>query len=137
MIESSVTDLNWLEKVPKNRPGFIIADGLMEYLTEEEVKMLLNHVTNYFPSGQIAFDIMNSYALKMGRSRLQKTTGAEHKWAVDDVRKVDELNPRLKRIANLTLLESKYLPLKYRILFGPAFIVPRYRNMIRLLRYEF
>ena len=31
----------------------------------------------------------------------------------------------------------KYLPLKYRLLFGIACVFPRYRNMIRLLRYEF
>jgi len=137
MIASSVTASEWLEKIPKNKPVIIIADGVFEYLTEAEVKGLLNRITNYFPSGQVAFDVMNSYAIKMGKARLQKTTGGEHKWAVDDVNKVDTLNPKLKRIASLPLLQSKYLPLQYRFLFAIAYISPRYRNMIRLLRFEF
>ena len=137
MIASSLTELTWLQQTPKDRPAIIIADGVFEYLTKEEVKGLLNRITNYFPRGQIAFDTMNSYAMKMGRKRLKERTGAEHRWAVDDVNEVDQLDPKLRRLANLPLLGSKYLPLKYRRLFGIALILPRYKNMMRLLRYEF
>jgi O-methyltransferase involved in polyketide biosynthesis len=137
MLASSITELPWLQQTPKDRPAIIIADGVFEYLTKEEVKGLLNRMINYFPCGQIAFDIMNSYAMKMGKSRLKERTGAEHKWAVEDVNEVDQLDPKLRRVANLPLLGSKYLPLRYRLLFGLALISPRYKNMMRLLRYEF
>jgi len=137
MIASSITEPEWLQKIPKDRSAIMIADGVLEYLTEEQVKELLNRITSYFPRGQVAFDIMNSYAVSMGKGRLKERTGAEHKWAVDDVNEVDRLDPKLRRVANLPLLGSKYLPLKYRLLFGVAFILPRYKNMMRLLRYEF
>jgi O-methyltransferase involved in polyketide biosynthesis len=137
MIASSITKPEWLQKIPKDRSAFMIADGVLEYLTEEQVKELLNRITSYFPRGQIAFDIMNSYAVRMGKGRLKERTGAEHKWAVDDVNEVDRLDPKLRRVANLPLLGSKYLPLKNRLLFGVALILPRYKNMMRLLRYEF
>ena len=137
MIASSITESGWLEKTPKNRSAILVADGVFEYLAEGEVKELLNRVTNHFPSGQAAFDVMNSYAVKMGKSDLKRKTGAEHKWAVDDVSKVDELNPKLRRIDNIAILRSKYLPLKYRLFFGIATLAPRYGNMLRLLRYEF
>jgi len=137
MIESSITETKWLEKIPKNRPVIIVADGVLEYLTEEEVKELLNRVTSYFPCGEIAFDVMNSFAIKMGKSSLKETTGATHKWAVDDIRNVDNLNPKLKRINCIPILRSKYFPLKFRIVYGIMTIVPHVRNMIRLLRYEF
>jgi O-methyltransferase involved in polyketide biosynthesis len=137
MIASSVTELAWLQQTPKDRPAIIIADGVFEYLNEEQVKGLLNRITNYFPYGQIAFDIMNSYAMKMGKNRLKERTGAEHKWAVEDINEVDQWDPKLRRVANLPLLGSKYLPLKYRLLFGVALVLPRYKNMMRLLRYEF
>jgi O-methyltransferase involved in polyketide biosynthesis len=137
MIASSVTEHEWLQKTPKDRPAIIVADGVFEYLTKEEVKGLLNRITNHFPYGQIAFDIMNSYAMKMGKSRLKERTSAEHRWAVDDINEVDQLDPKLRRLANLPLLGSKYLPLKYRLLFGVGLVSPRYRNMMRLLRYEF
>jgi O-methyltransferase involved in polyketide biosynthesis len=137
MIASSITELPWLQQTPKDRPAIIIADGVFEYLTKEEVKGLLNRITNHFPWGQIAFDVINSYAMKTGKSRLKETTGGEHRWAVDDVKEVDQLDPKLRRLASLPLLGSKYLPLKYRLLFGVALVFPRYKNMMRLLRYEF
>jgi len=137
MIASSITEPEWLHETPKDRSAIMIADGVVEYLTEERVKELLNRITSYFPRGQIAFDIINSYAMKTGKSRLKERTGAEHKWAVDDVNEVDQLDPKLRRIANLPLLGSKYLPLGYRLLFGVALVLPRYRNMMRLIRYEF
>lgn len=60
MITSSITAQNWLDPIPSDKPVLIIAEGVFEYLSEEEVKTLLNRLTNYFSHGQIAFDVMNS-----------------------------------------------------------------------------
>lgn len=137
MIASSITEPEWLQKTPSGRPVMAVADGVLEYLTEDEVKGLLSGITGHFPHGQVAFDVMNSYAVKMGKERLQKVSGGSHKWAVDDVSKVDQLNLKLKRLNSQSLFESKYLPLKYRLLFGLATFSPKRKNMLRLLRYEF
>ncbi|MEO8855291.1 MAG: class I SAM-dependent methyltransferase, partial [Ginsengibacter sp.] len=94
MIASSITAQNWLETIPADRPTFIIAEGVLEYLSEEEVKTLLNRLTNYFYYGQIAFDVMNSFAITLGNKNLKKTTGAIDilKWAIDDIDEIDKLN---------------------------------------------
>jgi O-methyltransferase involved in polyketide biosynthesis len=137
MLESSVTQPEWLERVPKNRPVMVIADGVFEYLTEDEVKTLLNRLTDNFPHGQIVFDVMSSYAIRSGNSDLKRKTGAELKWAVDDIRKVDALDSRLKRTATLSVFGSKYLPLRYRLIYGASYLFPNLRNIMRLVRYEF
>ncbi len=56
----------------------------------------MNRIIINFPSGQIAFDVMSSAAIEEGKSRLKDTMDAQHKWAVGDVRAVDELDPKLK-----------------------------------------
>ncbi len=140
MIASSITESEWLEKIPKDRPAIAVADGVMEYLSEEEVRTLLNRITDHFSSGQITFDVMSSSAIERGRSRLKDTMGAEHKWAVDDLHKVDELDPRLRRINSFSVFGSKYvskLQLKYRLAYSIVNLFPNFRNTIRLLRYEF
>jgi len=140
MIASSVNELNWLENIPRDKPVIIIAEGLLEYLTEDEVKSLLNQLTGYFPHGKIAFDVMSSFAIKSGEESLKETTGAQHKWAVDDIHKVDNLNSKFKRIANLSIFGSKYirkLPLKYRLIYAIMYLIPNFRNMMRLLLYKF
>jgi O-methyltransferase involved in polyketide biosynthesis len=140
MISSSVTELGWLEHIPKDKPVMIIAEGMLEYLSEDEVKDLLNRLTHHFPQGQIAFDVMSSFAVNSGKDSLKETTGAVHKWTVDDLNDVDQLNARLIRMTSLPIFKSKYvhkLPLKTRFLYSAMCMIPSFRNMMSLLLYKF
>jgi O-methyltransferase involved in polyketide biosynthesis len=142
MIASSITAQNWLETISADRPAFILAEGVLEYLSEEEVKTLLNRLTTYFTHGQIAFDVMNSFAVKFGNKNLKKTTGAVDilKWTVDDINEIDKLNPKLKRIEVVSRIKSvfvKKLPFGNRILLGILSLFSKQKNAMRLVRYEF
>jgi O-methyltransferase involved in polyketide biosynthesis len=44
MVASSVTELDWLDQVPGDRPALVLAEGLMYYLTEEQIKALFARV---------------------------------------------------------------------------------------------
>ena len=139
MLASSITEVTWLDQLPRN-PATIVADGVFEYLFEREVRTLLNRLTGHFPSGQISFDVMNTYAVEQGRTRLKETMGAEHRWAVDDPRSVDALDSKLKRVDTLSLFASKYmsgLEFRYRLMYAFVRLFPNFKNMIRLLRYDF
>lgn len=140
MLDYSLTDPAWLTRVPPDRPTMIVADGVFEYLTEDEVGTLLNRLTGTFGHGQLAFDVMNSFAVRSGQRDLKGAMEAVHHWAVDDTRRIDALDPRLHKMDDLSLLDSPYvrrLPLHLRLLCRTASPVRRYRDMIRLLRYEF
>ena len=140
MLSSDVKDLRWLECIPSDQPVMIIAEGLLEYFSEDEVKMLLHRLTNYFPYGQIAFDVMNSFAVKSGKDRLKESTGAVHKWAVDDIQEVDRLESKLHRIKCLSVFDSTYmekLPLRVRFPYSILRRIPRFKNMMRILLYKF
>jgi O-methyltransferase involved in polyketide biosynthesis len=140
MIASSITAQNWLETIPADRPALIMAEGVFEYLSEEDVKTLLHRLTNYFSHGQISFDVMSYYAISSHKEKLKETTGAVQKWAVDNINDVDKLNPKLKRVDALPLFDSIYikkLPLKLRFVFGLLNIFSRFKNAMRLLRYGF
>ncbi len=140
MVASSITDSAWLDQLPRDRPVVVVADGVLEYLSETEVKSLLGRLTDHFLSGQISFDVMNSYAQEQGRARLKEAFGAEHRWAVDDPRSVDALDPKLRRLAAMSLFSSKYisaLEFRYRFMYGLVRLFPNFKNMIRLLKYDF
>ncbi len=132
--------IRWLECIPSDQPVMIIAEGLLEYFSEDEVKMLLHRLTSYFPYGQIAFDVMNSFAVKSGKDRLKESTGAVHKWAVDDIQEVDRLESKLHRIKCLSVFDSTYmekLPLRVRFPYSILRRIPRFKNMMRILLYKF
>ena len=136
MLESSVTEGQWLDGIPKGRPLLAVAEGLLEYLAEGDVRSLLNRLTERFAEGEVIFDVMNSYAIGMSRSSF-RLNGAELKWAVDDIGEVDRMDPKLRRTTKQNLLTSRYLPFGYRVIFGSIQVVPRFRNMVCLLRYDF
>ncbi len=123
-----------------SRRVLVDSSGWLEYLTEDEVQTLFTRITGAFPHGQIAFDVINSFALQSGKADLRKTTGAEHKWAVDHPDAVDKLDPRLKRIADQPLFSSPYrreLSWQFRILYSVLALFPNFKTMLRLLRYQF
>jgi len=139
MIGASVTDAQWLAAIPTTRPVMIIAEGLLEYLTEEEVQTLLTRFTDVFPRGQIAFDVINSFAQRAGKAELRKKTGAEHTWAIDTPDAIEQLNPKLKRLADQPIFSSPYrreLPWHFRLLYSVLALFPRVNTMLRLLHYQ-
>jgi len=140
MIASSITAKDWLDTIPSDRPALIIAEGVFEYLSKEEVRTLLYRLTDYFSHGQIAFDVMNSSSNDLREEKLKETTGATIRWTVDDLSEVDEINPKLKRIETVPLFKSvfiKRLPFSYRFIFGLLALFPKFKNGMQLLRYDF
>ena len=49
MIGTSVTDPQWLNQIPADRPVLLVAEGLVAYIAEEEVMKLFNRITEKFP----------------------------------------------------------------------------------------
>ena len=140
MIEASITDPTWLAEIPTGQPVIIIAEGVLEYLTGEEVKILLNRLTGYFSHGVIAFDVMNSFAIQSAKSAANEPTAGLHKWEVNDLREVDALDPKLEQEKAISIFHSPYigkLPVGYHLLYRSMALVPKFRNMICLLRYHF
>jgi len=45
MIGSSVTDEAWMDEIPTDRPMLMVAEGLVMYLTESQVRTLLQRLT--------------------------------------------------------------------------------------------
>lgn len=140
MIATSLIEQRWIDQVPSDRPAGIVAEGVLQYLEVEDVKGLLHRLTGHFPEGQVSFDCLSSFAIKSGRTGLETKTGAVHRWALDDIRDVDALEPRLRRIDDLSLVKTPYrrdLSWRPRLLFAAAGRIPRFRDLLRLRRYEF
>jgi len=67
----------------------------------------------------------------------ERIDGRRKARAVDDVRSVESMNPRLKVISVESLFKSGDLHLGYRLILRAVSMVPRFGDAIRLLRCEF
>jgi O-methyltransferase involved in polyketide biosynthesis len=91
MLASSVTDLQWTEQISKeNRPTLIIAEGLLMYLHEADVRALMLCLQANFPGCCMVFDAFS----KLTADRIQahpslQKTGAVIHWGIDDAHEIE------------------------------------------------
>jgi len=139
LIGAPLADLRWLDEVPRDRPGLLIAEGVLHYLSETEVKALLNAVVAHFPSGQMIFDICNSMIVKRAGSNVGGT-GATYKWGLDDPQDIKQLEPKLELVKEISMHElvgfSRF-PLWVRALYHLVDVNPTLRRMERVVVYRY
>ena len=142
MIGSSVTNPNFLNEVPGDRPVMIVAEGLMMYLAEDDVKPLLNRLTDHFPSGHMAFDVMSRGEMRIAKAHPSfGATGASFRWGIDNQEEIRHLSPRLELVTEMRLLDLPgfaKLPWAMRTLVRVLDSIPALRRQNhRLLLYRF
>jgi Leucine carboxyl methyltransferase len=49
-VGTDLTDPTWLDAIPTDRPAVIVADGLLAFLTQEDMISLLNRLISHFPA---------------------------------------------------------------------------------------
>jgi O-methyltransferase involved in polyketide biosynthesis len=92
MIASSVTDLSWMDKVSSGgRPVLVLAEGLLMYLHENDVKALVLRLQQKFPGCELAFDAFSKLTADRVQAHpsLQKT-GADIHWGIDDPHEIEQ-----------------------------------------------
>jgi methyltransferase (TIGR00027 family) len=88
MIGSSVTDPAWLDQIPTDRPTVVIAEGLLMYLTEREVRELLSRLAHRFGNGELLFDTLSPSGPRLSRI----FTNGIVKWGIRDAREIEAWN---------------------------------------------
>ena len=139
LIGAPLSDLCWLDEVPRDRPGLLIAEGVLHYLSETVVKALLNAVVAHFPSGQMIFDICNPFIVKRAGSNVGGT-GATYKWGLDDPQDIKQLEPKLELIKEFRpseMVAFSRFPLWWRVLYRVQEVNPTLRRMERTLVYRY
>ena len=117
MIGSSVTDPEWLDRIPTGRPTLIVAEGLLMYLREDEVRQLLKRLTDRFDCGEMLFDTLSALAPLLSKV----LTRGIITWGIRDARDIQSWNPRLRfleqssALAGYEKIDSTPVRLIYRI----------------------
>jgi O-methyltransferase involved in polyketide biosynthesis len=111
MIPSSVTDLSWLDAVEQAGPACIIAEGLLMYLHEEDVKSLVCELRRRMPGSQIAFDAYSRLAAKGANNHPSiKKTGARIHWGIDEAAQIEKWGDGIKLLEEWFFTDSEDIP---------------------------
>ncbi|BEL04080.1 class I SAM-dependent methyltransferase [Actinoplanes sichuanensis] len=141
-IGAAVTDLAWLEPIPRGRPLLMIAEGLVPYLTEADLKRLLTSVVDMFPTGQIQFDTVPVWAWRTSRwDPTLRKYDAEFHCGFDDPARLADWHPRLRYVDEAPMNDSPLLtakaPAGTRRLYRLLNLVPGLKRSTRIVRFRF
>ncbi len=92
-ISKSLLDESWANdiNIDISRPILIIAEGLLMYFTESELKMILNILTEKFSNAQMCFDVIHKFFVGKGIS-------SKFKWGIEKASEIEQLSPKVKLV---------------------------------------
>jgi methyltransferase (TIGR00027 family) len=131
----SVLDFDWMETVTGDGQSYLfLAEGVLMYLSQEEVRNLVFGLSEQFPGSELIFDAASLRMVKMSRRHPSlKSVGAAMKWGI---RKSAELESWKHGIS---LLEEWFYYDTYELRLGWENIFrffPPVRDLFRILRYK-
>ncbi|WP_324788296.1 class I SAM-dependent methyltransferase [Streptomyces sp. H51] len=141
VIGASALDPAWLADIPADRPVLVVAEGLLVYFTEDEVRDLVTRLVNRFPSGELLFDAYTPFSVKaMNKHWTVKATGKSFVWGLDDPKSLEDWAPGLEHLLEWTFTDSPYvahMPWTSRIMCRIMNAIPVLRKYNRVMRYSF
>jgi O-methyltransferase involved in polyketide biosynthesis len=105
VVGADVRDPDWLNTIPSDRPALIVADGLMGFLTQDELVSLLDRLIDHFPTGEMVFNSYTHFAIwATQHSPGTKAVAPLIKFpGVDDPHDFERWNPRLTLVKEILL----------------------------------
>jgi O-methyltransferase involved in polyketide biosynthesis len=94
-ISASIPDFEWVDMLPKDCAILFIAEGLLAYFEESQVRTLFQHIADHFPGAQVLLDSGSPL------HRKAKFPGIDphltpFKWAVSSIAELEEWDPRIR-----------------------------------------
>lgn len=142
LIGSSVTDLTWLERLPRGRPVLVIAEGLVPYLTEPDLRRLLTSVVDAFPTGQIQLDTVPVWAWRTSKwDPTLRRYGTRFRCGFNDPATLADWHPRLRYVDEAPMYDAPVLlakaPARTRRMYRLLNLVPGMKRSTRIVRFRF
>ena len=135
-ISKSVLDFSWTEQIPKNKATLFIAEGLLMYFTEEEVKSILRTIGKNFPKSEILLEAMSPFVAKRSSKHPDvKKYNATFKWGIKTGKEIELWNIGAKFINEYYYFDrhKNKTPFVFKILS----LIPAFRKMMKIIHIKF
>jgi O-methyltransferase involved in polyketide biosynthesis len=126
-IGGSILDFEWIKPVKTGGPYLILAEGVLMYLTEPDVKTLLAMINRELPGAEIVCEVTNRYWVDKMKSRymqwkfnrqLGMTGGAVFTFGIPDSRYFEEWSEDYHFLDEWTYFDDKEKKLGWFNLFS-------------------
>ena len=92
-ISKSLLDLTWVNDldINKNSPVLIIAEGLLMYFSQDELKTLFEMLIEKFQNAEMCFDVIHKFFVGKGVS-------SKFKWGIEKAQEIEQINSNIRLI---------------------------------------
>ncbi len=141
MIATSVTDLEWMVTVKSGgRPVLVLAEGLLMYLGEADVRQLILRLHETFPGCRLIADVFSQLTARSATQHPSlKQTGATLGWGLDDVRELETWASGIRCLEEWYFTDDRdlaRLPFGYRIIYKLAGAFRMVKKAHRIVYYQ-
>ncbi len=124
-VSSSVTDWAWLDNIEtSNQPVLAIAEGLLMYLNEQDIKTLFLKMRDQFKDVTFVFDAYSEVTAEHAKNHPSlKKTGANVQWGIDSPQTLETYGEGITYVKTVYFTDdaaTKNLPTRYRMMFQLA-----------------
>lgn len=99
MIDKSVFDSTWIEDIHKKRHILIIAEGILMYFTEQQIKDLMNTFSDHFSGTDMLLETMTPLIAKNSKKHnTVNKTDATFQWGIKSGKEMENINVKIKYI---------------------------------------
>jgi methyltransferase (TIGR00027 family) len=128
MIARSVFDEAWINDIARtDKPVLIIAEGLLMYFTEQEVKGLMNTLVASFPGAEMLFEMVTPAMAKYSEQNASKRfqMAAIFHWGINGGKDMENYNGHIRYIAEWNYFD--YHRNRWGMMRWLS-LIPQYRN---------
>ncbi|HLO50719.1 MAG TPA: class I SAM-dependent methyltransferase [Kamptonema sp.] len=134
-IASSVLDHGWVEQVKAvgSSPIMFLAEGVLPYFSEEQVKQVFSLLVENFPGCYLAFDSMSPFLLNyQNKHDALKHYSAKFQWGIKEIQDIEKWDDRYQIIEVKTIKDAPSQYYQQMDLFNSLlFSIPPFKNMYR------
>ena len=133
----SALDFNWIQNIKEiaSDKTLIIAEGLLMYFSELEVKQLFNAIKNNFVKSEIIFDSLGIFLAQNSRLNSGKLNiDASYKWGIKNLKEIETWEEGIKLLDQWHYLDKH----KNRLgLMGWLSYIPTIRRQVKIGHFQF
>ena len=135
-IPKSLTDFSWLETIPRNRPLLFLAEGLLMYFTEDEVKEILSKIGSACPGSEMLFEAMSPFIAKRTKRHADvKKYHAQFKWGIKTGAELEKWEQGIRFIEEWYYFD-RHLD-RFPFIFRLLACVPAFRKGMKIVHIRF
>ena len=134
MIAKSAMDERWADEIEEEKGRvLVIIEGLVMYLSEQDVKQILSIISRRFERAEVIMEVMNPWVVKNVKEKSIEKTKAKFTWGIKSGKELQRISPDYTWVRDVSLVEGMKIIMPVYYLFGWIPVVKNISNKLVVL----